>query len=144
MGSANVGQDKPRALIVEDDAWFAASLAEILATDFATRICPVPDMIFDVMTSWRPDVILADVMLGNKNLLVLLHEMQSDADTRQVPFVVLSAIDERTLRGDDWRAYGVRAVLNKADVKPSKLRQVLRDVARDSVAEHGEKARLNG
>ena len=116
-----------KILILEDDKWFADSLRAVLEPSFAVRVCHDPEEVFKVVEKWRPDVLLADVILGAKNLFVLLHEMQSYIDTRGVPIVILSSaagqIDPR-----DVENFNVKKVLDKAEVTPVNLRESLREI----------------
>ena len=72
---------------------------------------------------------LADVVLGAKNLFVLLHEMQSYVDTRDLPTVVLSSISQQ-IGVADLEKFNVRKVLDKAKITPDVLRQTLREAAK--------------
>ncbi len=118
---------KLRILILEDDAWFAESLLKSLEQDFEIKIVRNPEKVFDVVENWWPDVILADVILGVKNLFVLLHEMQSYVDTRQLPIIILSSISQQ-FNAADLEKFNVRKVLDKAKISPNVLRQALREV----------------
>jgi CheY-like chemotaxis protein len=113
-----------KVLILEDDKWFADSLEANLGSEFDVRVCYNPEEIFDVIEKWQPDVLLADVILGEKNLFMLLNEIQSYTDTRQLPVVVLSTA-ARQIRARDVAKYQVRKILDKAKITPAKLRQEL-------------------
>jgi DNA-binding NarL/FixJ family response regulator len=116
---------KRKILILEDDQWFAESLRAGLATEFVVQVCHDPEEIFAVLEKWRPDVLLADLVLGEKNLFVLLNEIQSYTDTRELPVVILSTA-ARQIRAEDVARYNVRKILDKSEITPAKLRQELR------------------
>lgn len=106
-------------LLVDDDAWFSDSLVTSL-NDYLVIKTSDPDQVFDLIERYRPDLILADIMLGARNLFALLHEMQSHLDTRDVPVVILSAIAKR-IDPIDAEQLGVRLVLDKAEITPDIL-----------------------
>ncbi|MCL2037780.1 hypothetical protein FWG95_02125 [Candidatus Saccharibacteria bacterium] len=126
--SEMTNREKLRILLLEDDKWLAESLFEMLRDDFEIRVVNNPEKVFDVMETWWPDVMLADVVLGAKNLFVLLHEMQSYVDTRVVPTVILSSISQQ-ISVSDLEKFNVRKVLDKAKITPDGMRQALREIA---------------
>jgi len=115
---------KRKLLILEDEGWFADSLRAGLEGDFEIKICRDPETIFNLLKKWWPDILLADVILGGKNLFVLLNEMQSYTDTRDLPVVILSAMADQ-IKIDDVKKYNVQKVLNKTEITPAKLREEL-------------------
>ena len=132
--SGMTNHEKPRILLLEDDKWLAESLFEMLRDDFEIRVVNNPEKVFDRLETWWPDVLVADVVLGAKNLFVLLHEMQSYVDTRAVPTVILSSISQQ-ISASDLEKFNVRKVLDKAKITPDGLRQTLREIAlKDEVA----------
>jgi len=115
-----------KVLILEDDKWLADSLRAGLESEFEVRVCHDPTKVFEVLDKWRPDVLLADVILGEKNLFVLLNEIQSYVDTRVLPVVILSTA-ARQIKSQDVAEYNVRQVLDKTEITPEILRQTLRE-----------------
>jgi PleD family two-component response regulator len=116
---------KRKILILEDDKWFADSLRAGLEPEFGVRVCHSPEKVFEILENWRPNVLLADVILGEKNLFTLLNEIQSYTDTRTLAVVILSTA-ARQIRAADVAQYNVRKILDKAEITPAKLRQELR------------------
>jgi CheY-like chemotaxis protein len=115
---------KPKILILEDDRWLAESLAASLKTQFSVRICYNPEAVFELLDQWWPDVLLADVLLGNKNWLTLAHELQSYHDTSCLNVVLLTTIADK-IDIDDVRPLGVKKVLDKSTITPDALRQAI-------------------
>jgi len=134
--------DRPRVLLLEDDKWLAESLFESLKKDFEVRIAHDPERIFGIMENWWPDVMLADVVLGAKNLFMLLNEMQSYDDTREVPIVILSSIAQQ-FEQQDVKKFAVKKILDKAEITPEILRESLFDVINNS-QKAGTKDAKNG
>jgi CheY-like chemotaxis protein len=115
-----------RVLIIEDDKWFAESLSSIITGQGGVSPIPEvsvahdPETAIQIIDSWQPDLILLDVMLGAKNGLTLLHELQSYIDTRSTPVVVMS-VEGKRLKLDDLRELGVVAVIDKTELTPEIL-----------------------
>ncbi|MCL2280496.1 response regulator [Candidatus Saccharibacteria bacterium] len=120
-----------KILILEDDKWFADSLCANLQPKFDVRVCYDPEKFFSAAEKWRPDVLLADVILGAKNLFVLLNEMQSYADTRTLPVVILSTAAEQ-IKASDVVEYNVKKILNKTEITPRILRETLLKIGEGS------------
>ena len=98
-----------------------------LSTNFANfnvKILANPEKFFDLFETFAPDLIIADVLLGAKNLFVLLNEMQSYVDTRQIPLVILSSVGAQ-IRESDVREFNVKKVLDKTDLTPEVLRETV-------------------
>jgi CheY-like chemotaxis protein len=113
-----------KVLVLEDDKWFADSLHAGLEPEFSVRVCHNPEKVFEILENWWPDVLLADIILGEKNLFTLLNEIQSYIDTRELAVVILSTA-ARQIKAEDVAQYNVRKILDKAEITPAKLRQEL-------------------
>jgi len=122
-----------KVLILEDDRWFADSLRQMLGGDFAVKILTNPEEFFAIYETWQPDVLLADVILGAKNLFVLLNEIQSYTDSRNLPIVILSSISQQ-IDSCDVAQFGVKKVLDKTTMTPKMLRESLREIAENARA----------
>lgn len=117
---------KLRILLIEDDVWLADSLTASLK-NFAVSCVNDPEEAFSLIEDEKPDLILADVVLGSKNLFVLLNEIQSYVDTRQIPIVILSAQAER-IDIDDVAEFNIKLVLDKSEFTPESLNRDLQNV----------------
>lgn len=120
-----MSESKLTILLVDDDTWFSDSLIASL-TNYSVIKTSDPDQVFDLIERYHPDLILADVMLGARNLFALLYEMQSYLDTRDLPVVILSAIANQ-IDPIDVKQLGVHAVLDKAEITPETLSQCISD-----------------
>ena len=112
-----------KILIIEDDKWFAESLALIIKSileQCSQRIVHTAETAMTVIDEWQPDLLLLDLMLGTKNGLVLLHELQSYIDTRRIPIIIIS-IDGKRLNLDDLKQLGVVDVIDKTEMTPESL-----------------------
>ena len=121
-----------KVLIVDDDRWFADSVAAVITNTVkqsSIKIAFDAETAMDLVDTWQPDLLLLDMNLGTKNGLTLLNELQSYADTRNLPIIALS-VDTRRLNLDDLRSLGVRAILDKTDITPRAILDVIREVSR--------------
>ena len=119
-----------KILVIEDDHWFAESLATTIhQADKQTQVKIVDDghNAMQVIDEWKPDLLILDMMLGLQNGLSLLNELQSYSDTRIIPVVVMS-VDTKRLEIDDLRQFGVLKIINKADITSEILAEVISDV----------------
>lgn len=123
-----------KIILLEDDVWLADSLSSALSDLASMKVVHSPDEIFSVMDKFWPDVIIGDVILGQKNLMVLLNEMVSYDDSRKIPIIILSSIAQQ-INPNDVREFGVIAVLDKVTITPKILRQTVRELVFDKVSE---------
>ena len=128
---------RKKILILDDDAWQAESFAQILCAEFSVRIVNDVEECLGALELWQPDILLADVILGAKNVITLLNEMQSYVDTRSLPVVILSAIAKK-INFDDVRSLGVRALLDKTSVTPETLRTCLHNIRLEPIVTSNE------
>ena len=64
-----------KILIIEDDVWLSRSFEKVLKRKFTdVKSIQDPAEAFDVFAEFWPDLIIADVLLGEQNLFVLLNE----------------------------------------------------------------------
>lgn len=104
-----------KVLVLEDDRLFADSLKQSLLNklkNVEVTVAHEPVCALDLIDEDMPDLLLADLHLGDRNLLTLLNEMASYPDTLALPKIILSS-SGRQLRIDDLTRYGVRAIYDK-------------------------------
>ena len=115
-----------RILIVDDDKWYAESLASSLELgSFEIRIVTDAEEAIHAIDEYRPDATLLDFCLGARNALVLLNELQSYSDTRDISVIIISS-DTSILCQDDVAQYGIKAIFNKSVVTPKEISECLR------------------
>lgn len=104
-----------KVLVLEDDRLFADSLKQSLLNklkNVEVAVAHEPVCALDLIDEDMPDLLLADLHLGDRNLLTLLNEMASYPDTLALPKIILSSSGRR-LRIGDLTSYGVRAIYDK-------------------------------
>lgn len=116
-------------LLIEDDAWLADSYQRILErADLKVAVAPDAESAMRIVDEHMPRVIVADVMLAGHTIFGLLHELQSYDDTSKIPVVLCSNLDKAVLSGSRLMRYGVHTVLEKTEMTPERLVQVVRDI----------------
>lgn len=108
-----------KVLMVEDDRWFSESLRNIMLskTQFQIKTCASAEEAILLLDNFNPDVLLLDFTLGTKNALVLINELQSYIDTRDLPILILS-LNAKQLDINDLHILGVRRILDKTNTTP--------------------------
>lgn len=104
-----------KVLVLEDDRLFADSLKQSLLSklkNVEVTVAHEPARALDLIDEDMPDLLLADLHLGDRNLLTLLNEMASYPDTLALPKIILSS-SGRQLRIGDLASYGVRTIYDK-------------------------------
>ena len=80
---------KGRVLVVDDDASLAEMLSIVLRQEgFDSRVCHRGDLAMEAFRSYRPDLVLLDLMLPGKDGIDVCKEMRAESG---VPIVMLTA-----------------------------------------------------
>ncbi len=113
---------KPYVLLIEDDQWLAESYQSVLAANgYNVAVFSSAHMAMQEMENKLPDVIIADIMLGDHNTFTLFHELQSYADTATIPIIVCTGVDAGEFETVNLASYGIVSLLNKSTVTPEML-----------------------
>ncbi|HSE61028.1 MAG TPA: response regulator [Candidatus Saccharimonadales bacterium] len=114
-------------LIIEDDPWLADCYRVWLAAaGYAVRTVGDAQAALDALDAVRPDVILLDMFLPHANGVQVLHTLQSYEDWADIPVLLCSSSFPDNM--PDLTAYGVRRVVAKSDLSPSRLQDELKEV----------------
>ena len=117
-----------RVLLVEDDPWLAELEADVLTqAGFEVTLSPHAPSAIAKIDVQQPDVIILDVLLTGSTAFALLHELQSYADTKEVPVILCTNMAE-SLKIDDLRLYGVRRIIDKSTMQLDDLPAAVRSV----------------
>ena len=115
-----------KLLIVEDDKNWAdilCSYAAMVGAD--TRAVVSGGQAMEMIDNWQPDAIVLDMLLAGETAVALLNELRSHADLARLPIMVCSNTDVSLA---DLRPFGVRALLDKASMRPDEARAVFSEV----------------
>lgn len=110
-----------KVLLVEDDAWLAEMEAGVLSkAGYEVAVAPHALAAIELVDEFSPDVIFLDVLLAGSTAFAFLNELQSHADTKDIPVVLCTNLAEQ-LNDAQLQTYGVKRVVNKSTMHPSDL-----------------------
>jgi len=117
-----------RVLLVEDDTWLAEVEASVINdAGYEVHIAPHAPAAIDLVDSFKPDVIVLDVLLAGSTAFALLNELQSYSDTGMVPVVLCTNIADQ-FDAKKLKEYGVMRVVDKTTMYPADLIAAIRSV----------------
>jgi len=115
-----------KLLIVEDDKnWADILCGYAAAVGVEVRTVVSGGQAMEMIDDWQPDAIVLDMLLAGETAVALLNELRSHADLARLPIVVCSNTDVSLA---DLRPFGVRALLDKASMRPDEVRAIFREV----------------
>ena len=115
-----------KLLIVEDDKNWADILCGYAAAVGAeARAVVSGGQAMEMIDNWQPDAIVLDMLLAGETAVALLNELRSHADLARLPIVVCSSA---YVNLEDLRPFGVRALLDKASMRPDEVRAIFSEV----------------
>ena len=71
-----------------------------------------------------PELIFLDILLDGPDGWTFLNELMSYSDTEKIPVVIMSSLD---FAGKDLSSYGVVATLNKAEMTPADIWELMEE-----------------
>lgn len=115
-----------KILIVEDDRWLAENYQLLFQKNgWQVALTGQAAEAMDIIDEFKPDVILLDFILPEKNAPTLLNELQSHPDTANIPIAVCTSLSKEKLNNAVLDLYGVRVVVDKATVTPEEMLNVM-------------------
>lgn len=119
---------KKSVLIIDDEEWLAEQYAHHLerAGFGVSRASNALEGI-EAIDEWKPRAIILDIFMPGPNGLVLLHELRTHSDLKDIPVVICSN-SASDISHDNLTKYGVRAVLDKASMHPEDIVTTVRKV----------------
>lgn len=111
-----------QVLLVEDDRWMGECyLAWLQGFGYDVTWVQTAQAGLDSLDESRTDLIVLDIMLPFANGVHFLNVLASHVDLSHIPVVVCSSMAPDGLRD----TYGVKAVLNKAELDPKQMQAAL-------------------
>jgi DNA-binding response OmpR family regulator len=87
----------PRILIADDDAQNADLLEAYLdGTGFETKIVANGEDTLSAARSWKPDLILLDIMMPRLSGFEVCRRLRADPATREIAVLMVTALDQST------------------------------------------------
>jgi signal transduction histidine kinase len=118
--SAVAAADRPRVLVVDDNADMREYLRSLLEGAYTVETAADGEDALRAARARRPDLVLSDVMMPKLDGFELLRAFRGDARLRTVPFALLSA-----RAGEEARLEGLDAGADDYLVKPFGARELL-------------------
>lgn len=117
-----------RVLIVEDEMNILTSLVFVLERDgFSVETVANGSEAIDKVRSFRPDLVILDIMLPARSGYEICHEMQQDPELKSIPTLMLTAKAQEAERRKGMEV-GATAYITKpfrvAELR-SKIRSIL-------------------
>ncbi|WP_051710292.1 ATP-binding protein [Andreprevotia chitinilytica] len=109
-----------RILVADDNADMRAYLTRILSARWRVDVAEDGGLALALARANRPDLILSDVMMPRMDGIALLRELRADAQTRDIPVVLLSA-----RAGEESLLEGIGTGADDYLVKPFSARELL-------------------
>jgi signal transduction histidine kinase len=128
-------KEKPRILVIDDNAVNRAVLEEILGGDYELLSAPTGEAGITVAQTFRPDLVLLDIMMPGMNGYETCSRLRADEKTRCAKIVLVSA---KTTTADRLAGYesGADDFVKKpfdADELVAKVRVFLRLKSREEL-----------
>ncbi len=92
-------RDLPGILVVDDNVDILSMLNEILSRSYHVEVARSVDEALECLRSSIPELIIADVMMPDKDGMHLIRQVKQNKHTMHIPFVILSArntVDDMT------------------------------------------------
>jgi len=124
-------------LLIEDDAWLAEIEAQVLReAGYTVEVAPHGFSAMDKLDTYRPEVIILDVLLTGSTAFSFLNELRSHGDIGTIPIILCTNIAEQ-FKAHHLREYGVRRIVDKVTMHPDDLAVAVRSVLSDDEFEKG-------
>ncbi len=101
---AEGGRGVEKVLIAEDNPEMAAYIGSLIENLCQYRLAKDGEEALEMVQSWAPDLVLADVMMPKVNGFRLCRRLKADPATVQLPVVLLTALTHREALIEGWEA----------------------------------------
>ncbi len=123
-----------KILLIEDDQIVANVYRNKLAVEgYKAEVAPDGESGLKVMRTFKPDLIILDLMLPGISGVDVIKEIRAETDFAKVPVIVFSNTYLTNLIQEAWRA-GANKCLSKANCTPKDVIDVVRHSIGDSGA----------
>ena len=91
--SGSSGHEQPTVMVVDDDEEFAELIKMFLESNNCRPVVVTdPLKALDAIKEIRPQALLLDLMMHGKDGFTIMEEMQDEAETANIPIIVLSGL----------------------------------------------------
>ena len=110
-----------RVLVAEDDTFLAQSYKMGLEKDgYTVEIANDGNEVLEKVEEFKPDVIILDILMPNKNGIDTLKHLKKDNKTAKIPVIVATNVDDRDTQ-DKCMEYGANEYITKANISISEI-----------------------
>ncbi|NJC69616.1 SpoIIE family protein phosphatase [Planosporangium thailandense] len=134
--SSHADGDRPRVLVVDDNADMRTYITTLLAVYYTVETAPDGEAALEKARANPPDLVLTDVTMPNLDGFGLLAALRADPATTFIPVVMLSA-----RAGDEATVEGLEAGADDYLVKPFSARELLARVRANLELDRARRAR---
>ncbi|GAA1809917.1 SpoIIE family protein phosphatase [Planosporangium flavigriseum] len=134
--AASALDDRPRVLVVDDNADMRAYIASLLVDHYRVDTAPDGQAALEHVRANPPDLVLTDVMMPNLDGFGLLAALRAEPATTLIPVVMLSA-----RAGDGATVEGLEAGADDYLVKPFSGRELLARIRANLELDRSRRAR---
>src|SRR5580698_436343 len=121
-------------LIIEDDPIVANVYRNKLAVEgYVTEVAPDGETGLKVMRTFKPQLIIIDLMLPAMSGVDVIKEVRSEPEFAKIPIIVFSNTYLTNLIQEAWRA-GANKCLSKSSCTPKDVIEIVRNAIGDSGA----------
>lgn len=135
MSKKRTTSTAPKILLIEDDNFLAGMYVTKLSMEnFTVELAGDGKSGLAKATSWKPDLVLLDVLLPKMNGFEVLKNLKSDPATKNVPVILLTNLGQKSdvVQGLDL---GAADYLIKAHFMPSEVVAKIKTILQ--TADHG-------
>lgn len=102
LPQTDCGIKSAKIMIVDDEPLVIRVVRRFLASDGYTNFMTLTDsrIAFERLTSYRPDIVLLDIMMPHLSGIDVLKLRQQDPTLKHTPFIILSANSENSIKRD--------------------------------------------
>lgn len=119
-----LGKHKKRILIAEDDVNIR-NIVQFMLEGKGYEVMAVGDgqAAIEAVPRFKPDLVMLDVMMPNKNGLEVCYELKNDPKHLHLPVLILTATTQNSTKPDEY--WQVRARADDFITKPFKSAELL-------------------
>jgi PAS domain S-box-containing protein len=111
---------RPSIVVADDNSDMRQYLSHMLAERYEVKAFPDGQAALDAIREHAPDLVLTDIMMPQLDGFGLLHQIRSDARTRTIPVILLSA-----RAGEEASVEGMERGADDYLIKPFSARELL-------------------